>query len=130
VVVVTYSGSKVESPAGLRPPEAVLHLELAVPSVGPTSYTPRFSSGWKRDEVVMALVRLPLHWLSLQWTSCLEASKVHPRDGTRPQRLHLWKLTEMLQRTSPEGAVIFLGEERADLSTAAARWFCEAGLRK
>eukprot|EP00435_Cladocopium_sp_Y103_P068117 s450_g31.t1 len=121
VVVVTYSGSKVESPAGLRPPEAVLHLKLVVPSVGPTSYTPRFSSGWKRAEVVMAVVRLPLHWLNLQWASCLEASTVHPRDGTRPQHLHLWKLIEMLHVTSPEGAAIFLEEERADLSTAAAR---------
>ena len=78
----------------------------------------------------MALVRLPIHWLNLQWTSCLEASKVHPRDGMRPQRLHLWKLIEMLQRTSPEGAAIFLGEERADLSTAAARWCCEPSLGK
>ena len=82
-------------------------------------YYPRHSKGSLRTTgrraPVRALLRAPLTWTAVvPWTTALVPASGPDRDGCVGQVLDVYALVSMLAKE--DGYVLFLGEERADLS--------------
>eukprot|EP00435_Cladocopium_sp_Y103_P031714 s1410_g8.t1 len=121
-VMVLFAGHRIDSLHVTPRPgaaEAILALPAFLqPVPEDRTYYPRHSKGSLRTggaAEVQVLLRVPLSWTgSVPWTHCLETASKPNRDGYMGQVLNIYKLVSLLFDQS--GKILFLGEERANLS--------------
>ena len=74
---------------------------------------------------VQALLRVPLGWTaSVQWSTALRPAGVPDKDGCLGHVLNVCALVALLAKE--DGWVLFLGEERADLSSCCAAHYLQS----